>query len=71
MVYQNIRAISLLPSVRASKGGNVVTEDGEDSVKAGRFPAEGHATVQEIDNNLASQVSVSEIYAVVEGLNAD
>ena len=70
-VYQNIRAISLLPSVRAIKGGNVVSKDNEDIVKTGRFSSEGHATVQEIYNNMASQVSVSEIYAVVEGLNAD
>lgn len=70
-VYQNIRAISLLPSVRAIKGGNVVTKDEADIVKSGRFSAEGLATVQEIYNNMASQISVSEIYAVVEGLDAD
>ena len=70
-VYQNIRAISLLPSVRNIEGGNRLEKDDEDVVKSGRFSAEGHATVQEIYNNMASQVSVSEIYAVINGLNAD
>ena len=70
-VYQNIRAISLLPSVRNIEGGNRVEKENEDVLKTGRFSAEGHATVQEIYNNMASQVSVSEIYAVINGLNAD
>ncbi len=69
-VYQNIRAISLLPSVRNIDGGNRVEKDDEDVIKSKRFTAEGSATVQEIYNNMASQVSVSEIYAVVDGLNA-
>ncbi len=70
-VYQNIRAISLLPSVRNIEGGNRLEKDDEDVVQSGRFSAEGHATVQEIYNNMASQVSVSEIYAVINGLNAE
>ena len=49
----------------------MLTKDDEDSVKAGCFSAAAHATVQEIYNNLASQVSVLEICAVVEGLHAD
>ncbi|HLA35972.1 MAG TPA: hypothetical protein VJ001_14005 [Rhodocyclaceae bacterium] len=68
-VYQNIRTITLLPSVKAIKGGNRIDEK-EDVVKSGRFSEEGWATVQQIYNNLATQVSVSEIYAVIDGLDA-
>jgi len=68
-VYQNVRTITLLPSVQNIKGGNRQNEE-ENVVKTGRFTAEGQETVQQIYNNLASRVSVSEIYAVVEGLNA-
>jgi methyl-accepting chemotaxis protein len=68
-IYQNVRTITLLPSVQNIKGGNRQSEE-EDVVKDGRFTAEGQATVQQIYNNLASRVSVSEIYAVVEGLDA-
>jgi hypothetical protein len=69
-VYQNIRAISLLPSVRGIDGGNRLEKDHEDVIKSKRFTAEGAAAAQQIYNNMASQISVSEIYAVVDGLNA-
>ncbi len=68
-VYQNIRTLTLLPSVRAISGGNRSDED-EDIVQSGRFSEEGRTTVQQIYNNLASRISVSEVYAVVEGLDA-
>ncbi len=70
-VYQNLRAISLLPSVRQISGGNRVEAANEDVVESGRFSAEGNATVQALYNNLAGQVNVSEIYAVLDGLDAD
>jgi len=69
-VYQNLRAISLLPSVRGIDGGNRLEKDHEDVIKSKRFTAEGAAAAQQIYNNMASQISVSEIYAVVDGLNA-
>jgi len=69
-IYQNIRTITLLPSVKSIKGGNRNNEK-EDIVATGRFSPEGHATVQQIYNNLASRVSVSEVYAVIDGLEAD
>jgi len=69
-VYDEIRTISMLPSVRAIKGGNRKDGD-EDVVKAGRFTAEGHQTVQQIYNTLASRVHVSEVYAVIEGIQGD
>ena len=68
-VYQNVRTLTLLPSVRGIVGGNRTDED-EDIVATGRFSEEGRTTVQQIYNNLASRVSVSEVYAVIEGLDA-
>ncbi|MCB1954818.1 MAG: methyl-accepting chemotaxis protein [Rhodocyclaceae bacterium] len=67
--YQNIRTLTLLPSVRGIVGGNRSTDE-EDIVASGRFSEEGRTTVQQIYNNLASRINVSEVYAVVEGLDA-
>ncbi|MBI5184822.1 MAG: methyl-accepting chemotaxis protein [Nitrospinae bacterium] len=68
MAYQTARTIGLLPSVRSIKGGNRA-DDGEDVVATGRFSKEGHLTVQQLYNNLASNLSVSEIYCILEGLD--
>ena len=68
-IYQNLRTITLLPSVQGIKGGNRSSET-DDVLKAGRFTAEGQAAVQQIYNNLATRVNVSEVYAVLEGLDA-
>jgi methyl-accepting chemotaxis protein len=68
-LYQNLRTISLLPSVRNMTGGNRANED-EDTVATGRFTPEGQSTVQQIYNNLRGSVSVSEVYAVLDGLDA-
>jgi methyl-accepting chemotaxis protein len=64
--YQTLRTISLLPSVRNIVGENRKHED-EDVVKSGRFSREAKLTVQQLYNNLASNVSVSEIYIVLSG----
>ena len=69
-IYQNVRTITLLPSVKSIRGGNRTSES-EDVVQTGRFTPEGAATVQQIYNNLASRVSVSEIYAVIDGLDGN
>jgi methyl-accepting chemotaxis protein len=58
-IYQNIRTISRLPSVRkVDREGTTLTPDSID-------------TIQEIYNNLASNVDVSEVYVVPRTLNAD
>lgn len=67
-LYRNLRTISLLPSVRNITGANRSGDD-EDVVAAGRFTPEGQQTVQQIYNNLIGSVSVSEIYAVIDGLD--
>jgi methyl-accepting chemotaxis protein len=68
--YQILRTISLLPSVRNIHGGNRQS-DAEDVVHEGRFTAEGHATVQQLYNNLTVSTSVSEIYAIATGFKPD
>ena len=68
-VYQNLRTISLLPSVRAIPHGNR-KDDKEDVIATGRFTDEGHETVQQVYNNLKATVSVSEVYAVIDGLDS-
>lgn len=70
LTYQSLRTISLLPSVRQIKGGNR-SDEKEDVVKSGRFTVEGALTVQQLYNNLKSNIAVSEIYAVVNGFNPD
>lgn len=67
-MYQNARTIALLPSVRAISGANRANEK-EDVVKQGRFSSDGDKTVQQIYNNLAASAHVSEVYAVLDGLD--
>ncbi|QOY54227.1 methyl-accepting chemotaxis protein [Candidatus Sulfurimonas marisnigri] len=67
-MYESARTISLLPSVRDIDGGNRKSED-EDIVKDGTFSEDAFATVQQIYNDLVSNVNVSEIYAIADGLN--
>jgi hypothetical protein len=58
-IYKNLRTISLLPSVKKidRHGSNLDKDD--------------HETIQQIYNNLASSVSVSEVYIVPADLDPD
>ncbi|MBI3902713.1 MAG: methyl-accepting chemotaxis protein [Nitrosomonadales bacterium] len=67
-IYLNARTISLLPSIRAITGKNRLNEK-EDVVAQNRLSRDAHNTVQQIYNNIVSQESVSEIYAVIDGLD--
>jgi len=66
--YHNVRTISLLPSIRKI-GGRNRSGEGEDIVAGGRLSQDAFNTVQQIYNNIADDFSVSEIYAVIDGLN--
>jgi methyl-accepting chemotaxis protein len=58
-IYQNIRTIGRLPSVRAiDREGTKLNQDST-------------STIQEIYNNLVTNVAVSEVYIVPRTLNAD
>ncbi len=67
-MYENTRTISLMPSVRQIRNGNR-TDDKEDVVANHRFSADAFLTVQQIFNNLVSRTRVSEVYAVMDGLD--
>jgi methyl-accepting chemotaxis protein len=69
-LYQNLRTISLLPSVRGITGNNRASGD-EDVVASKRFTPDAQETVQQIFNNLRGNVNVSEVYAVIDGLDAE
>ena len=68
-VYENARMVSLLPGVRGIQAGNRKS-DTEDIVAKGQFSAHDYDVVQQIYNNLASAVNVSEIYIVLNGFDA-
>ena len=58
-IFQNLRTISRLPSViKTDRHATNINQDGS-------------TTIQEIYNNLASNVSVSEVYVIGKDLNAD
>jgi hypothetical protein len=61
-LYQNLRTISLLPSVRGIAGKNRANEK-EDVVASKRFTPDAMETVQQIFNNLRGSVNVSEVAA--------
>lgn len=69
-MYQSARTISLLPSVRAIPGGNRRRAE-EDVQGEGRFSHDAAMTVQQLYNNLVANVAVSEVYAVIDGLDAE
>jgi len=69
-MYQGVRLISLLPGTRNIKGGNL--KEGERSaVKIGRFTQEDQNTVQQVYNDLAALVNVSEVYCVLNGFSPE
>ena len=68
ITYQSVRTIGLMPAVRATSGGNR-RDEREDVVAEGRLSRDGGQTVQQLYNNLATNVGVSEVYAVVDGFD--
>ena len=56
-IYENLRTISLLPSIRKiDRNGATLGEDGRE-------------TIQQVYNNLASNIAVSEVYVVPDSLD--
>ena len=77
-MYESARTISLLPGMRGNAGGNrkadgpVGNNDGstsQNAVAQGRLTTEASETIQQLFNNLASDVNVGEVYSV--GKNFD
>ncbi|MDH5572551.1 MAG: bifunctional diguanylate cyclase/phosphodiesterase, partial [Gammaproteobacteria bacterium] len=69
-IYQSARTISLLPMVRDLKGDNRTSED-ENVVSEGRLSVDTHRTLQQLYTNLENNVSVSEVYYVLDGFNPE
>jgi len=70
LAWQTNRTIGQLPSFQAISGGNR-RSDTEDIVAAGRISKEGVGTAQQLYNNLASNVSVSEVYCILDGFRPE
>ncbi len=69
-VYEHIRTLSLLPSLRSVEGGNLKSES-EDIIGQGRMSLDTHQTIQQIYRNLSYNVNLSEIYYVLTGFDPD
>jgi hypothetical protein len=69
-IYQGARTLSLLPGIRSIEGGNLPVEAGGEH-DTSRFTADAQETVQQLYNNLTSNVSVSEIYCIMDGFRPD
>lgn len=69
-MHQNLRMISLLPGIRAFAGVNQPKET-EAKFDPAKFPDDVRQTVQQIYNNLASNVAVSEVYGVLKDFHPD
>jgi methyl-accepting chemotaxis protein len=70
LAWQTNRTIGQLPSFQAISGGNR-RSDTEDIVAGGRISKEGVGTAQQLYNNLASNVSVSEVYCILDGFRPE
>lgn len=69
-IYQGARTIALLPSIRELSGANL-RAGFEGKVDGTRFSTDAQVTVQQIYNNLASNVSVSEVYCILKGFRPE
>ena len=70
LAWQTNRTIGRLPSFQAIRGGNRRGTT-EDVVAGDRISKEGVGTAQQLYNNLASNVSVSEVYCILDGFRPD
>ncbi len=69
-IYQGGRTIALLPSARSLTGGNLPKGFGE-KFDATRFSDDAQMTVQQLYNNLTSNINVSEVYAILRSFRPD
>jgi methyl-accepting chemotaxis protein len=67
-IYQNLRMITLHPEIRAFQGSNL-TQDQTEKFDTKYFGKNLQNSIQQIYNNLATNVAVSEIYGVKRGFS--
>ena len=70
IMYESARTIALLPGVRKIEGRNRRNE-ADDVIATRRFSDDAALTVQQIYNNLAANIAVSEVYGVLKGFSPD
>ncbi len=69
-IYQGARTVSLLPSIRSLTGRNTAADsDGEFDEAV--FSQDAQMTVQQLYNNLTSNVNVSEVYCILKGFQPE
>ena len=69
-MYQTGRTISMLPPLRALRGGNRRSID-EDVVAQGRLSQDTHRMLQQLYVNLGAYTRISEIYFVLDGFDPE
>lgn len=69
-IYYITRTISLIPAIRSVTPGNRES-DSENVVEQGRFSAADYDTVQQLYNQIATSVDLSEIYIVYDGFDPE
>lgn len=70
LLYQGGRTISLLPGIRSLHGKNLPENSGG-QFDGRRFSAAAQLTVQQIYNNLADNIAISEIYCILKGFRPE
>lgn len=70
LVYEHLRTISLLPSIRRVGGFNRI-DVSENVVEQGRLSIDTHQTIQQIYRNLHSSIDLSEIYVTLKGFQPE
>lgn len=68
LAYQTLRTVGLLPGIRHTTAPNR-TSDQQDAVQMGAISQETYGSIQQLYNNLAKDVPVSEIYVVMDPLD--
>lgn len=69
-IYQHTRTITLIPAIRDITGKNRTGLD-DDIVAKGRLSAEMDATLRQLYQSLSNDISLSEIYYILDGFNPD
>jgi len=69
-LYEDVRTISMLPSVRSVKGANRQNNN-EDVLDQGRLSLDTYQTIEQIYKNLSTKIRISEIYYILDGFRPE
>lgn len=68
LTYQTLRTVGLLPGIRNIQGQNRFNDE-KNAVELGVISQETYSSIQQLYNNLAKDVPVSEIYVVLDPID--